>query len=113
VSNETRREDSRVVIKLMQSVSGKRSKMWGTSIVGFGVHHFEYASGKKGEICKIGFAPRVGSLVFYLSNFGGAAKLRKLGKHRVSGGGCLYINKLEDVDLDVLQAIIEHAYARP
>lgn len=85
--------------------------MWGPGIVGFGVHHYKYANGKDAEICQIGFSPRSQSLVFYLANFSERAKLLKqLGKHKVSGGGCLYINKLNDVNLNVLETIIEKAY---
>lgn len=110
VKNETRREDSFVVAELMESVSGMKPKMWGSSIVGFGKNHYAYADGRPGEICKIGFAPRAQSLVFYLANFDGRAKLlQKLGKHRI-GRGCLYINKLEDIDLGVLEMIISRAY---
>lgn len=112
VSNETRRKDAIVVTKLMETVSGKKPKMWGTSIVGCGKHFYTYANGQEGEICKIGFSPRAQSLVFYLAKFDGkAGLLKKLGKHRVKGG-CLYINKLDDIDLDVLGKIVEKAYTQ-
>ena len=114
LENETRRKDSLTVSKLMAAVSGKEAKMWGTSIVGFDKHYYKYADGRDGEICKIGFSPRVRSLVFYLPNFKGQeVLLGKLGKHKTSGsngGGCLYINKLEDVKLDVLEKILDKAY---
>jgi len=114
VNNETRRKDSIVVSRMMGAVSGKRAKMWGISIIGFGKHHYKYANGGDGDICKIGFSPRVQSLVFYLANFKGRMNLlKKLGHHKVSGtngGGCLYINKLADVDLKVLETIIDKAY---
>ncbi len=85
--------------------------MWGPSIVGFGKHYYKYANGKEAEICKIGFSPRSQSLVFYLANFRERASLlNQLGKHKVSGGGCLYINKLEDIDQNILETIIEKAY---
>jgi len=114
VKNETRRKDSAIVSKMMSSVSGKRAKMWGPSIIGFDKHHYKYANGGDGEICKIGFSPRASSLVFYLANFEDREKmLKKLGRHKVSGtndGGCLYINKLDDVNVEVLEAIIGKAY---
>ena len=95
----------------MEAISGKKAKMWGPSIVGFDKHRYKYKNGLDGEICKIGFSPRVQSLVFYLANFNDRDKLLKdLGKHKTSTGGCLYINKLEDVDLDVLEDIIDRAY---
>ena len=111
VKNARRRKDSLFVWKMMEAISGKKAKMWGPSIVGFDKHRYKYKSGLDGEICKIGFSPRVQSLVFYLANFNDRDKLLKdLGKHKISTGGCLYINKLEDVDLDVLEDIIDRAY---
>ncbi|MGI9227290.1 MAG: DUF1801 domain-containing protein [Gammaproteobacteria bacterium] len=111
VKNEKRRKDSQVILKMMRSISGKRPKMWGPSIVGFGKHYYKYANGKDAEICKIGFSPRAQSLVFYLCNFKERTKLlNSLGKHKTSSGGCLYINKLEDIDLNFLETIIENAY---
>lgn len=114
IDNEIRKIDSIVVSKIMGGISGKKATMWGPSIVGFGKHHYTYADGKDAEICKIGFSPRKQSLVFYLANFKGKVKLlAKLGKHKTSrsnGGGCLYVNKLEDIDLEILKEIIERAY---
>ena len=111
VKNETRRKDALAVLKIMESVTGKRAKMWGPSIVGCGKHHYKYASGREGDICSVGFAPRVGSLVFYLGNFKGRAKmLKEIGKHRVGPGGCIYINKLADVDVQILQKMIGEAF---
>lgn len=111
VKNDTRRQDSLVVLKIMESVTGKKAKMWGPSIVGCGKHHYKYASGLEGDICSVGFAPRVSSLVFYLGNFKGRAKMLKaLGKNRVGPGGCIYINKLADVDLQILENMLGEAY---
>ena len=75
VQNEIRRKDSFVVAELLETASGETPKMWGTSIVGCGKHHYEYADGQPAEICKVGFAPRARSLVFYLANFKGKADL--------------------------------------
>ena len=112
VANETRRKDSSVVTKLMETASGKKAKMWGTSIVGCGQHYYTYANGQEAVICKIGFAPRAQSLVFYLAKFDGKAELLKsLGKHKVKGG-CLHINKLDDVNLYVLEEIVVKAYSQ-
>lgn len=113
VENAQRRKDSRVVMKMMREASGKRAQMWGPSIVGYGVRTYQLASGKDETICKIGFSPRAQALTFYLGSFAKrAAILKKLGKHKVSGGGCLYINKLEDVDLTLLQQLFVEAYQR-
>ena len=111
VNNEKRRKDSVLVRNMMESISGRKAKMWGPSIVGFDKHHYKYKNGSDAEICKIGFSPRAQSLVFYLGNFKDKDKLlTDLGKHKTSVGGCLYINKLEDVDLEVLEDIVERAY---
>ena len=111
VPSARRREDGLEVCRIMRRVSGKRATMWGPSIIGYGKHSYEYASGRTGEICKIGFSPRASSLVFYLGNFEGrAALLKRLGKHKMGNGGCIYINKLDDVDLAVLEQIIEKAF---
>jgi hypothetical protein len=94
----------------MKTVTRKTPKMWGPSIVGFGQYHYRYASGHEGDICMAGFSPRSGALVVYLTEFAGrAALLKQLGKHRI-GKGCLYINRLEDVDLDVLRQLVTASY---
>jgi hypothetical protein len=112
VTNETRREDARTVLKLMQKVTGKKPKMWGGSIVGFDEYHYRYETGHEGDICMIGFSPRASALTLYtLADFAERdALLKQLGKHK-TGKGCLYINKLADVDLKVLETIVRTAYA--
>lgn len=111
VKNERRRSDAAVVAAMMAKASGRRAKMWGTSIVGFGEHHYQHANGEEVSICKIGFSPRAQALAFYLGNSPEhATLLKKLGKYKISGGGCLYINKLEDVDTDVLFQLMKVAY---
>ena len=100
-------------MKIMRSVSGKRPRMWGPSIIGYGKRSYELASGKQEEICRIGFSPRRQALAFYLGKIPGQqGLLKRLGKHRQGQGGCLYINKLEDIDADVLQEMIEKAWSR-
>ena len=111
VKNDQRRKDSAIVAKMMAKASGKRAKMWGPSIIGFGEHHYQHANGKDVSICKIGFSPRAQALTFYLGNSPERAKLlKKLGKHSMSDGGCLYIKKLDDVDNEVLQQMMTVAY---
>jgi hypothetical protein len=112
VADDTRREDAKVVLKLMQKVTGKKPRMWGPSIIGFDEYHYKYASGHEGEMCMIGFSPRAAALTLYtLHGFEGRDELlRQLGKHK-TGKGCLYINRLTDVDLKVLETIIRTAYA--
>lgn len=112
VKNERRRRDGETVMKMMRAVTRKRPRMWGPSIIGFDRHRYRYASGREGEICTLGFSPRSQALAFYVTTeFEGADQLlKKLGKHKFGNGGCLYINKLDDVDLDVLRTILEKAY---
>jgi hypothetical protein len=112
VANEGRRADAKVVLKLMKKVTGKPARMWGGSIVGFDQYHYQYASGHEGEMCMLGFSPRAGALTLYLllGYEKEAALLEKLGKHKRSKG-CLYINKLADVDLKVLEEMMREAYA--
>ena len=86
--------------------------MWGAHIVGFGKRHYNYADGKPAELCKVGFAPRARSFALYIAKFPGReALLNKLGKHKFSGG-CLHINKLENIDLEILRKIIKKGYLK-
>ena len=111
VKNERRRRDAKAVMKMMREASGKQARMWGPSIIGYGVSHYTLANGKQESICRIGFSPRAQALVFYLGKFKDRASLlRKLGKHKGGAGSCLYINKLDDVDVGVLQQMISNAY---
>ena len=107
VENDRRREDSFVVLDLMKKVTGEEATMWGTSIVGFGSYHYTYASGREGDWMKVGFSPRKQNLTLYIMD--GFAKydelLGKLGKHK-TGKSCLYINKLDDVDQEVLRELV-------
>ena len=107
VENDRRREDSFTVLELMKRITGEKPKMWGTSIIGFGSYHYRYASGREGEWPRIGFSPRKQSLTIYVMP--GFASyddlLARLGKHR-TGKSCLYVNKLADVDMDVLEELI-------
>jgi len=107
VENKRRREDSLALLKMMEEVTGEPAEMWGTSIVGFGSYHYRYASGREGDFMLTGFAPRKSALTLYI--MGGHERydelMAKLGKHR-TGSSCVYINKLADVDLDVLRALI-------
>lgn len=92
---------------LMEEVSGAPATMWGPSIVGFGRYRYEYDSGRKGEMARIGFSPRKAALTLYLSSGYPLREnlLAKLGKH-TTGKGCLYIKRLSDVDPDVLRELV-------
>ena len=93
--------------KLMTKATKQKPKMWGTSIVGFGSYHYRYESGREGDSCLTGFSSRKSDISVYLvASFPGREELlSKLGKYKV-GGGCLYIRKLSDVDLKVLERLI-------
>jgi hypothetical protein len=112
VPDERRREDCRVVQRLMQRVTRARPRMWGASIVGFGRYHYRYPSGREGDWFLTGFSPRKQDLTIYLmAGFTGrAALLRRLGKHR-AGGSCLYIKRLADVNLRVLETLVRRSVA--
>ena len=111
VKDERRRRDAFAVLKMMKGVTGKPPRMWGTSIVGFDEYHYKYASGREGDMCVIGFSPRVNDLTLYLTldYTAFAPLLKKLGKHK-TGGSCLYIKNLQDVDRAVLEELVTRAY---
>ena len=107
VEHPTRRADAETLLEMMRRVTGCQAKMWGPSIVGFGRYHYTYESGREGEYMLTGFSPRKANLVLYVMP-GYEDKdeiLGRLGKHRI-GKSCLYVNKLADVDLDVLEEIV-------
>lgn len=113
IPDDTKRADAKTLVKLMQAATGEKPKMWGPSIIGFGTHHYVYASGHEGDMPLIGFSPRKPALVLYLTPFKGSdALLAKLGKH-TSGKGCLYIKRLADVNPTVLKQLIEKSAAAP
>jgi uncharacterized protein DUF1801 len=111
-ADEARRTDAKALAKLMQKVTGLKPTMWGTSIVGFGTYHYIYESGREGDAPIVGFSPRKAANVLYGTiGFDGAeALLAKLGKH-TTGKGCLYIKKLAEVDVKVLEKLVEKAVA--
>lgn len=110
IPDAQQREDSIALVKLLQEVTRKEPKMWGSSIVGFGSYHYKYESGHEGDSCIVGFSPRKQSLTLYImSGFGeSAALLKKLGKHK-TGQACLYIKRLEDVDLPTLKKLVQQS----
>ena len=112
VKPDVRRDDGLALLDLMQRISGEPAAMWGPSIIGFGSYHYKYDSGREGDICRIGFSPRKAELVLYLiDGFDSHADLlAHLGKHR-TGVSCLYIKKLADVDMAVLEELIAASLA--
>lgn len=109
IEDEQKRKDSFVLLEIMKRASGKEPKMWGSSIIGFGQVSLKNPNnGKAVDWLQLGFSPRKANLSLYISgdiNQQHAEALKKLGKHK-TGVGCLYINKLADVDLNILQEMI-------
>jgi hypothetical protein len=101
--------DSFTLIEIMSRLTGKQPKMWGPSIIGFGSYHYKYESGREGDASVTGFSPRKGNLVIYIMpGYQNLDKeLSKLGKHTI-GKSCLYLKKLDDVNLEILEKIISH-----
>jgi len=110
VENATRREDARAVCALMKQITGEVPTMYGTSMIGFGSYHYKYASGREGDWFLTGLSPRKQNLVVYIMpGFSEYDDLMsKLGKHK-TGKSCLYLNRLTDIDMDVLSKLIKRS----
>ncbi len=112
IKDEQQKKDCRTVSRIMKRITKANPKMWGPGIVGFGSYHYKYASGREGDWFLTGFAPRKQNLTLYIMSgfkkYG--ALLKKLGKHKI-GGSCLYVKRLDDVDMDVLTELIEDSVA--
>ena len=112
ITDEQKRKDCRVVMRIMKDVTEKRPKMWGDGIVGFGSYHYKYDSGREGDYFVTGFSPRKQALTLYI--MAGFSRyddlMSRLGKYK-TGKSCLYIKRLDDVDLDVLRDLIEQSVA--
>jgi hypothetical protein len=111
IGDDQRRRDAKALVEVMSEVTGQPAVLWGPSIVGFGSHHYRYATGREGDMPAIGFAPRAAQTVLYL--FGGmepyAHLLERLGPHK-TGKGCLYVKRVDQADADALREIIALSY---
>ena len=107
IPDEKRRRDCLVILELFKKATKEEPSMWGDNIVGFGNYHYKYASGREGDWFLSGFSPRKQNMTLYsMMGFEKNADLmQKLGKYK-TGKGCLYINKLEDIDLEILKKLI-------
>ena len=119
VDHPRKREDAKVLDALFRKVTGEEPRMWGPTIVGYGQYHYRYDSGHEGDICRLGFSPRKAKHSLYVScNCDGAEDpaftelVGRMGKHSRGNGGCLYVNKLADIDLAVLEQMIEMGWKR-
>ena len=117
VEPPAKREDGKVLDALFRKVTGEEPRMWGPTIVGYGEYHYKYASGHEGDMCRVGFSPRKAKHSLYLMCGSPAEEaqfaplLARLGKHS-RGRGCLYVNKLADVDLAVLEEMVKLSWTR-
>jgi hypothetical protein len=111
IDDETKRKDTNTILEMMQKASKSEPKMWGSSIIGFGFYHYVYASGREGDWFLIGLSPRKQNITLYV--LGGweynAPLLAKLGKHSMAKG-CMYIKRLSDVNLTVLEQLIDESF---
>jgi hypothetical protein len=110
IADEKKRRDCFTILQLMQQVTGAEPKMWGDSIVGFGDYHYRYASGREGDYFLAGFSPRKQNLTLYImAGFDQYDELlQKLGKHS-TGKSCLYIKRVEDIDLTTLRELVKQS----
>jgi hypothetical protein len=111
LKDEQTMKDSNVLLEMMQRISGQKPRLWNAGTIGFDTYHYKYDSGREGDGHVIGFYPRKGKITVYLMDGTTryAALLGKLGKHTKTGY-CLYIKRLSDIDLPVLEKIMEQSY---
>ncbi|MEQ1770185.1 MAG: DUF1801 domain-containing protein [Devosia sp.] len=115
IEDPRKRADSHVLIDMMRKISGAEPEMWGPTIIGFGFCHYVYDSGREGDTALAAFSPRAAELSIYLAGHYPEIKdkhealLAKLGKHR-SGKSCLYVKRLEDVDIKVLEKLVKLSF---
>ena len=114
IEADERRKDCKILVAMMKRATGCPAKMWGPSIVGFDSYHYKYASGHEGTSCIVGFSPRKGDITIYLlagyEDVKTKALLAKLGKHRI-GKACLYIRRLAEVQLPILEELVTRSVA--
>lgn len=104
IPDERVRDDCWTLVKMMQKITGSPPTMWGPSIIGFGKYHYKYDSGHEADMCITGFSPRKANLTIYA--YYKPELLKKLGKHKATKA-CIYVKKLDDIDLKVLEKIID------
>ncbi|MBX7496451.1 DUF1801 domain-containing protein [Qipengyuania sp. 6B39] len=118
VEPERKREEAKVLDALFRKVTGEKPRMWGPSIIGYGQYHYRYDSGREGDMCRQGFSPRKAKHSLYILRCGEESEeaafaplLARLGKYS-RGAACLYVNKLGDIDLGVLEEMIDLGWSR-
>lgn len=110
VENVKKREDAYQLLDIFTETTGYQAKMWGTSIIGFGAYHYKYASGHEGDAPLVGFSPRKAKISLYFATGEPTREelLKDFGKH-TSGKACVYINKIADIDIEILKALINES----
>ncbi len=112
IDDEQKRKDSYFLIDMMKKITKEEPKMWGPTIIGFGSYHYKYDSGHEGDSCRAAFSPRKAAFSIYV--LCGENKypdlFKKLGKHKLGAGSCLYVKRLSDIDLKVLKEIVTASY---
>ncbi|WP_340199055.1 DUF1801 domain-containing protein [Ascidiimonas sp. W6] len=107
IEDSQKRKDSFELLEIMKKLTGEEAVLWGPSLIGFGTYHYKYESGREGDFFLTGFSPRKQNLTIYIMS--GFSKyevlMNKLGKHK-TGKSCLYIKKLTDIDISVLEELI-------
>ena len=112
IADDARREDCVALLGLMRRATGVEPDVWSSGLIGFGTYHYKYASGQEGDWFPVGFASRKAAITVYLGTSleESAGLLSKLGKHKI-GKGCIYVKRLADVDLGVLEELVADSYA--
>jgi len=109
IDDKQRQNDCLAIIEIMKKQSGFEPKMWGAAIIGFGSYHYKYESGHEGDAPLVGFSPRKSEFALYIANFNGKEDLlKKFGKHKTAKS-CVYIKKVEDINVEVLKKMITGA----
>lgn len=116
IEHEGRREDARILLEFMNRVTGMEPRLWGDSMIGYGKYHYKYKSGREGDFFLTGFSPRKANMTIYIMPSGHGLKeyreqLAKLGKHK-SSVSCLYVNRISDIDLEVLEELVTDSVRR-
>ncbi len=110
VENPNKRKDAYELLDIFTKTTGYEAKMWGPSIIGFGSYHYRYATGHEGDAPLVGFSPRKAKISLYFATGDTEREelLKDFGKH-TSGKACIYVNKLDDIDVDVLKKLIRQS----
>ncbi len=113
VEDESKRNDSLELVKIMEEITQSTAKMWGPAIIGFGKYHYKYESGREADMLRVGFSPRKDALALYIgaNSQENLDIISNLGKYK-TGKSCLYVKKLTDINLDVLKVITKRGFER-